>query len=214
MSRALFLLGALAAAGCASSMPTTEMVAVTPARVPLTCAADADCGAAQLCVDRACFDVASASQLACAEMPVHFTTGSAVIDRYNRAELNQAAVCLRNHRDVHVTIAGNADERGAADFNRDLAQRRADTVAGYLEAAGVAPAQLSTVTYGSDKPLCAEHDDDCWRQNRRVELNAPSFRAQNGKTTKNKLTTDDDAKGNQRIDSTGNGTDNGSPVGK
>jgi peptidoglycan-associated lipoprotein len=210
-----FSILAVAVTGCATgSMPPTKMVAVAPAAVAVQCAADADCGAAQLCVDRTCHDVTSATPTACAEMAIHFATASAAIDARNRPELTQAAVCLRNHRDVHVTLAGNADERGAADYNRALAQRRADTVASYFETAGVEASQLSTLSYGAADPVCTAHDDACWRQNRRVELNAPSWRAGAGKLEKNKTTTDDDAKQMQRIDSTGNGTDNGSPIGK
>jgi peptidoglycan-associated lipoprotein len=215
LTRLTVLLGALAVAGCARSYPSTEMVAVRASAQPLACAADADCGTKQLCVDRACHDVAGATVAACTELPIHFTTSSAVIDSRNRRELNETATCLRSDRSVHVTIAGNADERGDSTYNRDLAQRRADAVAGYLEAAGVSPSQLSTVTYGADNPLCDAHDSDCWKQNRRVEIAPRGLRANaGGEPVKNKNTSDNDTKGIQRIDSTGNGTDNGSPLGK
>jgi outer membrane protein OmpA-like peptidoglycan-associated protein len=216
MTRARLSLSAAAFAvvGCgAASYPATKMVAVAPAAVAVQCAADADCGASQLCVDRTCHDVTQATINACRDMEIHFATASAEVDWRNRPELDSAAVCLRNHRDVHVTLAGNADERGAPDYNRALAQRRADKVASYLESVGVDPDRLATMTYGASDPICTAHDVECWRLNRRVELNAPSWRA-GIKLEKNKLSTDDEAKGQQRIDSTGNGTDNGSPVGK
>jgi len=202
------------ACGCSSRMPNTKMVAVEPAAVQVSCAADADCGTAQLCVDRTCHDVASATAAACAESPIHFATNSAAIDSRNRAELNQLALCLRNDRSVRVNLAGNADERGNADYNRTLAQRRADAVARYLERVGVPSSQLGTVAYGADNPLCTSHDSDCWRLNRRVEIRPSDLRASASEPVKNKNTTDDDSKAGNRIDSTGNGTDNGSPLGK
>jgi outer membrane protein OmpA-like peptidoglycan-associated protein len=207
MSRTSALLFGLFACACSRQFPTTQMVAVAEPAAKVSCAADADCGSQQLCVDRMCYDVAGT---VCSGAPIHFKTNSAAIDRRNRAELNQLAACLRSNRDVHATLAGNADERGNADYNRDLAQRRADATAGYLEAAGVPSERLSTVTYGTDDPLCTSHAGDCWRQNRRVDIAANNA----GKSIKNKATTDDDTKSGVRIDGTGNGTDNGSPLGK
>jgi outer membrane protein OmpA-like peptidoglycan-associated protein len=194
---------------CSRPLPQTQMVAVTPAATRVTCAADADCDSRQLCVDRMCYDVASA--MACSDSPIHFTTNSAAINSRNRAELNQLAVCLRSDQSVKVSVAGNADERGNRDYNRSLAQRRADAVAGYLQSAGIRSEQLSTMTYGVDNPTCTEHDSNCWRRNRRVDIAASSA---HGTAVKNKQTTDDDTKNGRRIDSTGNGTDNGSPIGK
>lgn len=203
------LLMGIVACGC-SRMPDTKMVAVEPAPERVACAADADCGGLQLCVERACYDVATAT--ACTENPVHFATNRADVDSRNRPELNQLAACLRSNHDVRINVAGNADERGDRDANRALAQRRADTVAAYLQSAGVPTAQLSTVTYGVDNPLCAEHDAACWRQNRRVDIAASNLG--NGNAPRNKVTSDDDTTKGQRIDSTGSGTDNGSPLGK
>jgi peptidoglycan-associated lipoprotein len=213
MLRTMLAVAALCAGGCATKMPSTHMIAVA-SEGSGSCAADADCGTKQLCVDRMCHDIAGATVGACTELPIHFATNSAAIDKRNRRELNQTAMCLRNERDVHVTLFGNADERGASNYNRALAQRRADAVAGYLESAGVAPRQLSTVTYGADNPLCTAHELECWKQNRRVEIAPTGMRASAAPVEKNKLTTDEETKSQQHIDSTGNGTDNGSPLGK
>jgi peptidoglycan-associated lipoprotein len=199
----------VAAAGCAT--PGTKMVAVQTNGTSIQCAADADCGNGQLCVDRACHNVMSVS--ACSDLPVHFATDSAAIDTANRTELNDLAICLRENRDVRVTVAGNADERGASSHNDVLANERADAVANYLRASGVSPKQLETVAYGERDPLCRAHDASCWKQNRRADIK--TFDRDNGfNDARNKKTSDDDTKGIQRIDSTGNGTNNGSPLGK
>jgi outer membrane protein OmpA-like peptidoglycan-associated protein len=199
-----------AIAGCASG-PSQQMVAVAPA-AQSQCAADADCGSTQLCVDRSCHNVMSVS--ACADIPVHFATDSAAIDTNNRGELNDLATCLKSNRDVRVTVAGNADERGTEEHNQTLAGRRADAVSGYLQTAGVQPSQLKTVAYGTQDPLCRTHDASCWKANRRAEITTTGAPAEVNGSARNKKTTDDDAKHDVRIDGTGNATDNGSPLGK
>lgn len=199
-----------AIAGCAAA-PPTKMVAVAPT-AHNECAADADCASTQLCVDRSCHNTMSAST--CADMPIHFATNSDAIDVNNRAELNDLSACLRSHRDVRVTVAGNADERGTEEMNQALSGRRADAVAAYLQTAGVASEQLSTIQYGTQDPLCRTHDASCWRVNRRADITSTGAPVEVRGSARNKLSTDDDAKHDVRIDSTGNGTDNGSPAGK
>ena len=53
-----------------------------------------------------------------------------------------------------------------------LGDRRAHAVADYLRSLGASDQQLQTVSYGKEKPLCSEHDEACWAQNRRAELMA------------------------------------------
>jgi outer membrane protein OmpA-like peptidoglycan-associated protein len=209
MVRGKLLFAGLLLFGCNKPMPQTEMVAVQPAAVRVACAADADCGTQQLCVDRMCYDVTAVS--ACSNAAIHFVTNSAAIDSRNRGELNQAAACLRSDKNVSITLGGNADERGKRTYNRDLAQRRADAVAAYLESVGVPSTKLVTLTYGVDNPLCTAHDSACWQKNRRVDIAA---RGVPEASVKNKNTTDNDTKSGVRIDSTGNGTDNATPLGK
>lgn len=212
MSRTRMIFAAALLGGCASSVPQTKMVAVGSVSTS-ACAADVDCGTQQLCVDAGCRDV-SAQLTACGDMEVHFATKSADIDANNRAALDRTAICLRKHKEAHVSLGGNADERGTPDFNRDLAQRRADAVATYLSAQGVPAAQLMSSSYGADNPECAEHDTECWKANRRVNVQPRGMRVSDTELRKNKLTTDDNAKNGNRIDSTGSGEANGSSVGK
>ena len=71
---------------------------------------------------------------------------------------------------MHVTIEGNADERGTDEYNLALGDQRATSVARYLKALGASPTQLKTVSYGKEKPLCTEHDEECWAKNRRAAV--------------------------------------------
>ncbi len=67
-------------------------------------------------------------------------------------------------------IEGNCDERGSREYNVGLGERRANAIAQALEAQGVSPSQVSTVSYGKEKPVCSEHKESCWSQNRRGDL--------------------------------------------
>jgi peptidoglycan-associated lipoprotein len=103
---------------------------------------------------------------------VHFALNSSEIESSDRGSLERSARCLKGDHALHVTVEGNADERGTEEYNLALGDRRATAVAKYLEALGASNAQLRTVSYGKEKPLCTEHDEDCWAKNRRAELNA------------------------------------------
>ena len=71
-----------------------------------------------------------------------------------------------------VTIEGHADERGTNEYNLALGQRRAEAVRKALIAAGVPASQLSTVSFGEERPVDMGHDESAWSKNRRSELSA------------------------------------------
>ncbi len=104
---------------------------------------------------------------ACETIRVHFDLDSAEIRATDRPLLEQSATCLRGDRALHVVIEGNADERGTEEYNVALGDRRAQSVARYLEKLGASPPQLKTVSYGKNNPECTEHDEACWAKNRR-----------------------------------------------
>jgi peptidoglycan-associated lipoprotein len=111
-------------------------------------------------------DTACAAQ----SVRVHFDFDSALLRDDDRGVLERSAHCLASNHALRVVIAGNADERGTEEYNLALGDRRAGAVARYLESLGVAPAQLRTVSYGKERPLCSEHDEACWSKNRRAAL--------------------------------------------
>jgi peptidoglycan-associated lipoprotein len=69
-----------------------------------------------------------------------------------------------------VTLEGHADERGSREYNIGLGDRRVQAVRRVFELQGVMPEQLSTVSYGEEKPAVEGHSDTAWRMNRRVEI--------------------------------------------
>ncbi len=69
-----------------------------------------------------------------------------------------------------IEIQGHADERGDDAHNLDLTERRAHSVRVALEQRNVLPSRLKSHGYGETKPICMQHNEDCWSQNRRVEF--------------------------------------------
>ena len=69
-----------------------------------------------------------------------------------------------------IRLEGNTDERGTREYNLGLGERRGNAVSSALQAAGGSASQLNVVSYGKEKPVCREHNEDCWSKNRRVEI--------------------------------------------
>ncbi len=69
-------------------------------------------------------------------------------------------------------IAGHTDERGSAEYNLALGERRAQTVRKYLEALGVPNSQMRIKSYGESRPAVKGHDESAWGLNRRAELSS------------------------------------------
>ena len=101
---------------------------------------------------------------------VHFDYDSAQIPDGDRPGLASSAKCMSDDRALKVTVEGNADERGTEEYNLALGDQRATSVAKYLKSLGAEEHQIRTVSYGEEKPLCADHDEACWAKNRRAAV--------------------------------------------
>ncbi len=71
---------------------------------------------------------------------------------------------------ARVTLQGNADDRGSREYNLALGQRRAAAVKKVMNVYGASDKQIETVSYGEEKPRCADQAESCWSQNRRVDI--------------------------------------------
>ena len=78
---------------------------------------------------------------------------------------------LSEHPNRKVRLEGNCDERGSNEYNLGLGQRRADGVKKMLAVGGARDSQLETVSYGEEKPRLTCHEEKCWKENRRTDLN-------------------------------------------
>jgi peptidoglycan-associated lipoprotein len=139
-----------------------------------SCTADTNCGPKQLCIRKKCTDI-SIGLAECRELRVHFAFNSWDIPNEDRTGLERIARCLRADQVIHVTIEGNADERGTEEYNLHLGDKRATAVEKFMEALGVSSSQLKTISYGKDHPLCSEHNEDCWAKNRRASVKPKSL---------------------------------------
>ncbi|MBZ5487759.1 OmpA family protein [Halomonas aquamarina] len=101
---------------------------------------------------------------------VNFEFDSAELTSNARNILNGVAERLVNNPDVRVSIEGHTDSRGTAQYNKDLSQRRAESVTTYLAQRGVGSNRMRAVGYGEERPIASNDTDEGRAQNRRVEL--------------------------------------------
>ncbi len=101
-----------------------------------------------------------------------FEPNDAIVRESAKRILDENAARLKARGDARVVIEGHADSRGTPALNRTLAMARARVVRDYLVARGIDAGRLTTVSRGSEDPLCSEQREECWAKNRRVRLRA------------------------------------------
>ena len=149
---AVFVLGALAIAGCAKQPDQTA--AIAGAATP---------GSQQDFIvnvgDR-----------------VFFESDSSELTPQARETLDKQAQWLNQYNRYAFTIEGHADERGTREYNIALGARRAQSVRTFLASRGIDPSRMRTISYGKERPVAVCNDISCWSQNRRAVtvLNASS----------------------------------------
>ncbi|PQO21821.1 peptidoglycan-associated lipoprotein Pal [Rhodobacteraceae bacterium WD3A24] len=99
---------------------------------------------------------------------VFFTVDSSSLSDEARATLRAQARWLNDNPDYRVIIEGHADERGTREYNVALGARRANAVAEFLNAQGIASGRIETVSYGKERPVEACAAQRCWDLNRRA----------------------------------------------
>lgn len=104
------------------------------------------------------------------ENSVYFPFDVDSVQAADRATVQAHGKYLSQHRGMKVRLEGNADERGSSEYNLGLGQRRANNVKKLLVLSGAKESQITTVSYGEEKPRCSAHEESCWSQNRRVDF--------------------------------------------
>ena len=94
--------------------------------------------------------------------PSSTTTGAPVV--------TANAEVLKKYATWVITIEGHCDERGTAEYNLALGERRAVAVRTYLVSLGIAPDRIRTVSYGKEFPFDPGHDGAAWAKNRRAHF--------------------------------------------
>lgn len=105
-----------------------------------------------------------------AKRVVYFDFDSSAIRDDDRATIEAHAKYLVQHPNVKVTLEGHTDERGTREYNIALGERRANAVRDMMQLQGVSPNQISTVSYGEERPAVLGSDESAYRMNRRVEI--------------------------------------------
>lgn len=101
---------------------------------------------------------------------VTFATNSADLNQQSMYALNEVAAVLSKYHETTVTIAGHTDSTGNDAINQPLSERRARSVANYLQSRGVAYQRIHAVGYGSRRPIASNATVSGRQQNRRVEI--------------------------------------------
>jgi peptidoglycan-associated lipoprotein len=172
----LVVLGLLT--GCAST---------TPAKVDTAQADAARTAAEKAAADQAAAAAAAAEAQAHAQAPVtvnslndpnsllaqrsvYFAFNQSNVTSEYTPMLQAHAAYLVSHTHATVQLQGNTDDRGSAEYNLALGQRRADAVHKALSLLNVPEAQMSTISYGKEKPMATGNDEAAWAKNRRTDI--------------------------------------------
>jgi len=112
----------------------------------------------------------SNDQLKAALDKIYFDFDSYTLSEQSRKTLTNNADYLRKNNNVNMRIEGNCDERGSAEYNIALGEKRAKAAMKYIVTLGVPESRLATISYGKEKPADAGHDEAAWAKNRRDDF--------------------------------------------
>jgi peptidoglycan-associated lipoprotein len=104
--------------------------------------------------------------------PVYFDFDQATLTQLAKDTLVRNAEWLRANPQTRVQVEGHCDERGTAEYNLALGERRAEAVKSYLTSLGIDSTRLVTISYGKERPADPGHTEEAWARNRRVEFKA------------------------------------------
>lgn len=103
---------------------------------------------------------------------IHFDFDQFTLSPEARTVLNQNARYLQANSGLKVVIEGHCDERGSDEYNLALGERRAAAAKQYLVSLGISADRLSIISYGEERPLVDQANEQAWAQNRRAEFKA------------------------------------------
>lgn len=101
---------------------------------------------------------------------IYFNFDSSTLSESSRSTLAKNTAALMKEGTSKIRIEGNCDERGSAEYNLALGERRAKAAQQYLITMGVKPERLSIISFGKEKPAVQGNDEAAWAKNRRDEF--------------------------------------------
>lgn len=102
--------------------------------------------------------------------PIYFAYDSFTLSPEAQSAAQYNADILKRAPQFGTVAEGHCDERGTAEYNLALGDRRARAVVEYMVTLGIPPNKFSTVSYGSELPVDTAHNEEAWSKNRRVYL--------------------------------------------
>ena len=121
-------------------------------------------------VDTASSDMLNDPKGVLANRSVYFDFDSYVVRDADKAVVENHSQYLSKNKARKVLIQGNTDERGGAEYNLALGQKRAEAVRKSLAALGVSDGQMEAVSLGKEKPKASGSNEEAWAQNRRADI--------------------------------------------
>ena len=101
---------------------------------------------------------------------IHFDFDKYDIRPGDAKVLDENAKWLKANPNHLILIEGHCDERGTNEYNLALGERRAKSTLNYLASQGVQATRITLISYGEERLLCTEHNEDCWSKNRRAHF--------------------------------------------
>lgn len=174
MRRTIVVIAAVALLSACSSTPTpTATEAPAPAPTSAPAARPAPTPAAAVVATETEAQKLERIIRTLAANSIYFDYDDYTIKAQYQDLLKQDYEFLKSSPQVKATLTGHGDERGSAEYNLALGQKRAEAVAQALRVLGVPEAQMEAVSYGEEMPRASCHEEKCWAENRRVDF---SFR--------------------------------------
>lgn len=161
----IILVNLLAACASEKTKDAANVPAATPAATEATAPVTAPAETAPVSTE-----AANAGATAPEVRSVYFPFDVDVVQTADRATVQSHGEYLAKNKSAKVRVEGNADERGSSEYNLSLGQRRANNVKKLLVLSGAKSSQVETISFGEEKPRCAEHNEACWSQNRRADI--------------------------------------------
>lgn len=98
---------------------------------------------------------------------IYFAFDKSILTPASQENLTQKAEWLRQNPNATLTVEGHCDERGTAEYNLALGDRRAESAKAFLVDLGIAASRITTISYGEERPVCTDKTEECWAKNRR-----------------------------------------------
>jgi peptidoglycan-associated lipoprotein len=153
-------------AACASDKPA-EVAPAAPAatEAPAAPATEAPQAAAPVAVD-----ALNDANSILAKRSAFFDFDKSAVKEADKPMVQAHGQYLAEHADRKVVVEGNTDERGSSEYNLALGNRRAESVKKMLVLSGAKAGQISTSSFGEEKPRASGHNEAAWSQNRRADI--------------------------------------------